>query len=133
MYAADFRKIARDSLRGRWLVAIITTLVAGLVGATASGFRITLNINDIEDFELVFDVYTLEILKYVAAYMKVASVLGIISFVLGGVLQLGYSIFCLNMVDGNKAGFRDMFSLLHRFGDGFCLRLLTGIFIFLRT
>lgn len=37
MYAADFRKIARDSLRGRWLVAVLTTLVAGLLGGTYYG------------------------------------------------------------------------------------------------
>ena len=37
MYAADFRKIARDSLRGRWTTAVFATLVAGILGGTSSG------------------------------------------------------------------------------------------------
>ena len=34
-YAADFRAIARDALRGRWPVAILTGFVASLIGAGA--------------------------------------------------------------------------------------------------
>lgn len=32
-YAADFRAEARDALRGRWPVAILTGFVASLIGA----------------------------------------------------------------------------------------------------
>ena len=32
-YAADFRSDARDALRGRWPIAILTGFVASLIGA----------------------------------------------------------------------------------------------------
>ena len=32
-YAADFREIARNALRGRWPVAVLTGFVASLIGA----------------------------------------------------------------------------------------------------
>ncbi len=46
MYAADFRKIARDSLRGRWTTAVFATLVAGILGGTgSSGGSVNTNLN----------------------------------------------------------------------------------------
>ena len=33
-YAADFRAEARDALRGRWPIAILTGFVASLIGAS---------------------------------------------------------------------------------------------------
>ena len=31
-YAADFRYIAREALRGKWLIAVVVGLVASLLG-----------------------------------------------------------------------------------------------------
>ena len=46
-YAADFRNIARNALSGKWAIAVITGLIASLLGAVASnGPEIKLNIND---------------------------------------------------------------------------------------
>ena len=36
-YAADFRSIARDALRGRWVVAVVAGIIAMLVGGLSSG------------------------------------------------------------------------------------------------
>ena len=37
-YAADFRYIAREALRGKWLISVLTAFVASLIGAQiASG------------------------------------------------------------------------------------------------
>lgn len=36
LLARDFREIARDALRGRWGLAVITGLVASLLGASIS-------------------------------------------------------------------------------------------------
>ena len=37
-YAADFRYIAREALRGKWLIAVLSAFVASLIGAQiASG------------------------------------------------------------------------------------------------
>lgn len=57
--------------------------------------------------------------------------LAIIGFFLGGVTHLGYCRFQLNLLDQKPAQLSDLFSQFHRFGAGFCLNLLTGLFIFL--
>lgn len=46
-YAADFRSIARNALRGKWAIAVIAGLIASLLGAVASnGPELKLNISD---------------------------------------------------------------------------------------
>ena len=35
-YAADFRYIAREALRGKWIVSVVTTFVASLIGAQSA-------------------------------------------------------------------------------------------------
>ena len=42
--AADFRSIARDVLKNKWLIAVIAGLIATLLGAVEnSGFEININ------------------------------------------------------------------------------------------
>ena len=61
-YAADFRMIARDALRGRWTVAILTGFVASLIGACVAtgggGSNIVSNSNSannvIQNFRVPF-------------------------------------------------------------------------------
>lgn len=138
MYAADYRKIARDSLRGRWTTAVFATLVAGILGGTSSGGGGSANLN-LDDSSLkqwesvlgneVMMEYLIKILQILIPVVTIASILAIVVFVIGGVISLGYSRFLLNVVDGKEARFSDVFSQFHRFGDGFCLRLLTGLFV----
>ena len=35
-YAADFRYIAREALRGKWLIAVVVGLVASLLGGAGA-------------------------------------------------------------------------------------------------
>lgn len=145
MYAADFRKVARDSLRGRWLVAILTTLVAAWLGGTyysSGSLNLDLNIDasTLEELQHMLGVeYELlvgkmiELLKVLIPLTMILSIVSIVKFVLGGVIGLGYHTFTLNAVDGREARFENLFSQMHRFGDGFCLRLLTEIFVALWT
>ncbi len=137
MYAADFRKIARDSLRGRWTTAIVATLVAGILGGTSSsGGSLNLNLDEstLEQWEKILESevmmeYVIKLLQILIPFVAIASILAIVVFVIGGVIALGHSLFVLNVVDGKEARFGDIFSQFHRFGDGFCLRFLTGLFV----
>ena len=45
--AADFRRIAREALRGKWRMAVLVGLVAAMLGgAGAGGFEINLESDD---------------------------------------------------------------------------------------
>ena len=54
--------------------------------------------------------------------------LGIIAFFLGGVINLGYCKFQLNLLDGKPAQLSDWLSQFPRSWGGFGLSFLTGLF-----
>ncbi len=136
--AADFRAIARDALKGKWWIAVLTGLVASLLGGVmAFGNNASFNINmgDSSLGDISSDIFSEEV---VLAVVILAIVIGLLfslmataQFVFGGPVKMGYSVFNLNLVDKKEAKFRDIFSCFNRFGAGFCMNLLMGIFLFL--
>ena len=46
-YAADFRSIARNALKGKWGIAVVAGLIASLLGAIgSSGPKLNVELND---------------------------------------------------------------------------------------
>lgn len=136
-YAADFRAIARDALRGRWRVAVLTGFVASLMGAEIAGGGGSSNSNndssasafrDFQGTELWMEIRTL-----VTVAIVVLVVWLIVTLIIGGAGKLGYARFNLNLVDHKEAAFSDLFSQFHRLGDGFCMNFLMGLFTLLWT
>ena len=116
-YAADFRSIARNALSGRWAIAVITGLIATLLGAVASnGPEIKLNINDSgANLGLEFagqQIYTTSggwnealtgfIIGSATFIILAALIMTVVYFVLGGVVGVGYARFNLDLVDRQK-------------------------------
>ena len=116
-YAADFRNIARNALSGRWAIAVITGLIATLLGAVASnGPEIKLNINDSgANLGLEFagqQIYTTSggwnealtgfIIGSATFIILAALIMAVVYFVLGGVVGVGYARFNLDLVDRQK-------------------------------
>ena len=135
-YAADFREIARNALRGKWPVAILTGFVASLMGAgiASSGGSSSSNSNDssstiIQDFQTTELWFQLRTFLIIAAVVLVIWV--IITIVISGAGKLGYAIFNLKLVDNKGAVFSDLFSQFDRLGAGFCMNFLVGLFTFL--
>lgn len=137
-YAADFRYIAREALRGKWLVAVLTAFVASLIGAhiTSGGGRGGSN-NDGNSSINLNEYFSPEVLNFfrvaLAALFAYAVISIIVTMIIGGAGKLGYARFNLNLVDGKKARFEDLFSQFHRLGDGFVMVLLMGLYEFLWT
>lgn len=128
MTSSDYRAKARDALAGKWGMALLVSLVAGLLGGllTASSFEI----------ELELDAKTLEKLPdIVRTYLTIAASIGgtmaLARFILSGAVQLGYCKYLLKLHDGKEADFSELFSEFHRFADGLVLNLLTSIYTFL--
>ena len=137
-YAADFRYIAREALRGKWLIAVLTAFVASLIGAqiASGGGGGGSNNNDNNNSGINLNEYfSPEVLNFfriaLAALLVYAVISIIISLIIGGAGKLGYARFNLNLVDGKEARFEDLFSQFHRLGDGFVMVLLMGIYEFL--
>lgn len=130
MYSRDYRAKAREMLSGRWGMAILVTLVASLLGGLVSGAAGGIELNlDEEVMQYIPDF----VLNYLAVAATIGGVLGMVQFVIGGTVQLGYCKYLLKLHDGEDGDINDLFSQFERFTDGFVLSLLTGIYIFLWT
>ena len=125
MDSSDIRYRARQDLAGKWGVAILAGFLAALLGGLVSssgGGNIDLDQQEIARLPDILKTYLL-----IAA--SIGAVMGTITLIVGGTVELGYSKFLLKMHDGEDAKVEDLFSQFHRFGDGFCQRLLRALFV----
>ncbi len=140
MLAQDFRKVARDSLRGRWAMAVITGLVAVILGAVIfqnySG-EITSRIEDWSDGRWSFTwlpwAFRTVIEMWLAFIGLIFGILTIVRLVIGGATTLGYAAFNLDLVDGVDTNASVIFTQYYRLGAGFCMQLLRGLYVALWT
>ena len=100
-YAADFRAIARDALRGKWPIAVLTGFIASLLGAGIAS-------------AVVAQVQVIIVIPQIIYFMRFRQ-----------------RSFGANFVDHKDANLSDLFSQFHRLGDGFCMNFLVGLFTFL--
>lgn len=113
-FASDFRQIARDSLKGKWAIAVIAGLIAILLGGISSsgpelnfqynGNRAAVNLEIANQTVYSTSQGITPELKGViiggAAYIIViALAFAVIFFILGSVIKVGYSKFNLDLVD----------------------------------
>ena len=105
-YAADFRAIARDALRGKWSTAVLTGFIAALIGATI-GTGSSSSVELPEDWQTnpVFQPI-MPLLFTIASFLTVYA---IIVMIIGGAGKLGYATFNLNLVDRKPAALSDLF------------------------
>lgn len=128
MYAADFKQKARTALQGKWAVAVLTALVAAILGAEVFPFmmRVRINLDPHQPLILYSQLSSLQ--QGVIALLITLSIVG---FFLSGVTEVGYCQFQLNLLSGKPAQPDDLFSQFRRFGTCFCLYLMRLLFIFL--
>lgn len=150
-YASDFRKIARDALRGKWMIAVITGLIATLLGGAASiGPELKLNISDsgrnvavgIGNYQIYSTAETANfmyssglnslLIGGAVLIVVIALIVGVLYFVLGSVIGVGYSRFNLDLVDQQNApDMGVMFGYFSHWKTTAAAKLLQGIYVFL--
>lgn len=142
MHAKDFRAIARQALGGRWTLAVITGLIASLLGgsliSTSSGSSVSSSVSNFLEtdsgaalFSWMAGIVPDLLLAAFVVMLSLLSSLALVRFLIGGVVRLGYVKFNLALVDRQEADVRDLFSQLGRFADGFILSLLSTLYTFL--
>ena len=55
----------------------------------------------------------------------------LVTLVISGAAKLGYALFNLNLVDGKEIRVSQLFSQLHRLGDGFMMNILIAVYTLL--
>ena len=138
MKAREFRHAALDALRGKWTVAVIAGFIASLCGATYSGgANLTYNfdLDSFEGFESLPEGIGHSInTNFLAAFLTAAGVFalvyGVIMFILGSVVGVGYSEFNLDLADGNKPRIASLLAHFGQIKTAICANLLIALYIF---
>lgn len=139
LFAKDFRKIARECLKGKWILAILVCLVAYFLGAnpvlsTGGGsVNNSLDQDTVSNLQssAVNEAFWVVLLPVIIGIMVVAVIYLIVILIIGGAVTLGYCKFNLGLVDKKNPRFMDLFSCFDRFGAGFCVQFLKGLYVFL--
>lgn len=146
-YAADFRRIAREALSGRWSVAVVAGLIASLLGAAdIDGPELKLNVTEtgtsigleLGGQQIVnfgdgwFGGLTDFVVGSATFVVLAALILGVAYFILGNIVGAGYSKFNLDLVDREKEP--EIGTLFHYFPHWKTIAaasLLRGLYVFL--
>lgn len=146
--ASDFRRIAREALNGKWLIAVAVGLVAVILGGTGADTpEIKLNIDaSSANARIAYAGQTIfstgggmdsDIAAFLvggAVYIAIAVfVMGIIYFVLGSIVELGYCRFNLELADRKNPGFETLFAYFSYWKTAVIARLLQTLYCFLWT
>lgn len=130
MEASEIRARARQSLKGHYWNAVLVAFIAAIFGALilGGGFNIDLDAEELRDgFKSIPERW----FPYLLSGLGFGSILGIVSFVLGGVVQMGYAKYLLDQYDGQEGTVKDLFSMFDYFKAGFLQALLRSLFVFL--
>lgn len=133
MQAKEFRRTARENLRGNWGVSIGAAVIACLFGSLLVGStfipEIEIRIDD-QNISNYSDLINILLSGY-NLLLGLTAALSMAKLVLGGVVQLGYAKFLLNQHDRCLPRISDLFSQFDNFGKGFCQSFLRGLYVFL--
>ena len=148
--ARDFREQARDVLSGNWGSAVLTTLIASVLGADitmsigSNASSVTSSVNntinngngDTSYSSLLSSVPITTLTYIMGAVMAIAGlviIIGIIQYVIGSFVSLGLIQYNLDLIDGRDVELGQIFSKAPMFGKAFWLRLRMSIFTALWT
>lgn len=137
MDTKEIRRQARAHLQGNWGLSIGVAVVACLLGGLLTGMSFIPEISYWKQLNFFHD---RDISQYVSGSREIVQgvriefkngIFGLASFLLGGVLQLGYARFLLRQHDGKPTEFNDLFSQFDRFGTGFAQHFLRSLYTLL--
>lgn len=123
MTSKNLRTQARQSLNGKWGVAVavsfVATLLNGTIGVPANSSSATSN-GYLDTFMNM---------RLLSVVLTVGTVMWLIRLVVGGAITLGSSSFYTKMVKGEQVRFGDLFGYFHQLWRGFCMQFLMGLFV----
>ena len=123
--AADFRAMARETLQGKWTIAVLVGLVAAILsGLEGMGPELKLKLDGANSsvsfkfigqtiFSTSADIESTVGVFFVGSFiymMLTALVIGTIYLILSSVVRVGYAKFNLNLTDRLEADFENLFA-----------------------
>jgi uncharacterized membrane protein len=131
MKASDLRAKAWESLRGCYWYAVLAAFLAAFFGALIAGSGNTSINVDSEILQPVFERFPTVLIAVLAVVGTIGTILNLVAFVLGGVVQIGYAQYLLKQHDREIASVKDLFSKFDYFGQAFLQKFLRALYTFL--
>lgn len=133
MTCSDYRRIARENLRGNWSLSIGVCAIACILGGMSVGgsfipefsFRV-----DGQDISNINDLLNLITPAAFSAF-GFGSLLALTSLIIGGTIELGFAQYLLKQYNHANFELHDLFSRFDRFGQGFAQKFLRGLYTIL--
>lgn len=116
MIASDFKKWAREALRGRWGTAILVCLTAMLL---TGGVNLVSNIFAEET--------PVGMVEAGATMITITIVSLIVALVIGGAVTLGQTHYFINLVAHRPSGYKDVFSRFGIWHKGIWMSIVIGV------
>lgn len=129
MTEKDYRNKARENLVGNWGLSIGVAAVACLLGGLTAGNSFLPDFT--KEWDLFHFSHPLYLLQALRVTLGFSSFLGLISFLIGGTVELGYAKYLLDQHDRKPLRANILFSQFHRFSLGFCQHFLRTLYTFL--
>ena len=133
MTYSDYRRVGRENLKGNWALSIGVALIASMLGGLLTGgsFLPDIDYKTAAEQSMAAGTSIQLFNTGIALNFGAGSVLDLVGFILGGVVQLGYTQYLLKQYNKATFEFRDLFSQFDRFGQGFAQAFLRRLYTFL--
>ena len=144
--SSDFKRLARERLSGRWVIALLAGVVASILGGIgSSGPEITFELNEYgANANLVIGNQTVystsgginsELMAFLVGgaivIVLAALAFAILYFVLGSVVGVGYAKFNLDLIDLKQPEFGTLFDYFSQWKTTAIASLLQSIYVVL--
>lgn len=127
MLSADYKKWAKESLRGKWGLAMGVCIVAGLLGGGIDMVSGVFN-PAAEETTGMLDLASTDAWPMMVSITAVSL---LIALVIGGAMVLGCCHFFTGLVSGRKVQFADVFARFKIWHKGLWMQLVVAFFILL--
>ena len=130
MTYSDYRRIGRENLKENWALSIGVALIASMLGGLLTGgsFLPDIDYKAAAEQSMAAGASIQLFNTGIALNFGADSFLDLVGFILGGVIQLGYTQYLLKQYNKANFEFRDLFSQFDRFGQGFAQHFLRGLY-----
>lgn len=137
-FAADFRREARTSLTGNWPTAVITAVIASMLGGSTSGPTINIDADAISTYIGEFRSFPPSGISAPPFFNSImlgavtfGAIIAVALFIFGGAVEVGYCAYNMNLLSGYEAKISHLFSYFNIFGRALGCRLLRALYVFL--
>ena len=150
-FASDFRRTAREALKGRWWLAVGAGIVASFLGVVGNGSNIEIKYENNklsveglggigsalkEGFGTVrgvIDSLTPFLMAFAVAGAIIGLAISIAMFVVTSVVETGYANFNTRLIDNDNPEFNNLFAYFRNWKNLSLTNLLKSLYIFLWT